>query len=288
MALNSRWIAVVMGLMASVYFPLAQASSVPVIDESIRISGGENTSPAPAVETQDLSESSEEEESDVPVVTSKRVVTATTATAATSNLSLEQRLTRLEKQVSARGEETTQLEGLHQEIAELRGQIELNTHQIQLLSQKQAVAQASEGSDTAAKGNVAAVREDDASELVAYQKAYDAIKAKDFERAKTAFQAYLHQYSKGTYAGNSHYWLGEIYLHQGALTKASAEFNQVLANAKNTKYPDAMLKMGFVYYQQGAWDQARRQLNQVKQQFPDTTVATLAESKLQEMTQQGH
>lgn len=279
MSCKYRWIvAVLMGLGLSGYTQWASAE-VPVVDESVRFNSGSRPAPAPRATVsavQDNSDSDEDDETGTAISTAAKP-------AAASGGSLEQRVARLEKQVSSgtQADVLSQLEDLRHDMADLREQIEMTNHQVQQLGQKQAT-------DKVAAAPAAAEDQADPKELQAYQKAYDAIKAKDFDRAKSGFQDYLSQYRNGSFAGNAHYWLGEIYLHQNSYSKAASEFNQVISNPKNAKYPEAMLKLGFLYYQQGAWQQARQQLELVRQKFPNTTVATLAASKLQDMTQAGH
>ncbi|MBI5448302.1 MAG: tol-pal system protein YbgF [Gammaproteobacteria bacterium] len=268
---NSRWnvkgIALCMSL--GLYTPLSLAE-VPVVDESVQM------------------------ESDGAVRSSSEAV----ASESGSEYSLDSRVSRLEKQLSSRSQvdALSQIEELRREVADLRGQIDVMNHQAQQsiapkqevappsVTEKAAPVVAAPTSAPAATPPAAA----DPKELEMYQKGYEAIKAKDFDEAKEAFQAYLDQYKRGNFSGNAHYWLGEIYLHQNAYAKSAAEFNQVTANPKNAKYPEAMLKLGFLYYQQSNWDQARKQLELVRQKFPGTTVSTLAGGRLQEMTQQGH
>ena len=263
------------------YFSSSIAAEVPVIDESVRM---EDTS-ASSKQAVPVKEVYEEEDSDEAEEQPKH------AAAALPALSLEQRLSRLEKQMSAREEITTEFEELRQEVSQLRGSLEESLHQTKQNSVLQTASNslaAVSSSSASAPASTLVTSETNSKEVEAYQKGYDAVKVKDFERAKSAFLNYLQEYSKGIYIANAHYWLGEIYLNQGALAKASTEFNQVLVNPKSSKYPEALLKIGFIYSQQNNWPQARQQFNAVKQKFPGTTAALLADERLQEMTQQGH
>ena len=280
--LKSGWYILIIG--SCFYFSSSIAAEVPVIDESVRMQDAS----ASSKQAVPVKEAYEEEDSD-----EAEAQPSKPAVAALPVLSLEQRLNRLEKQMSAREEITSELEALRQEVSQLRGSLEESLHQtkqnsvLQTASNSLAAVSSSSASAVLAPTPVV-TSETDPKEVEAYQKGYDAVKVKDFERAKSAFLNYLQTYSKGIYVANAHYWLGEIYLNQGALAKASTEFNQVLANPKNPKYPEALLKIGFIYSQQNNWPQARQQFNAVKQKFPGTTAALLADERLQEMTQQGH
>jgi TolA-binding protein len=48
----------------------------------------------------------------------------------------------------------------------------------------------------------------------------------------------------------------------------------------SNKAPDALLKVGYCHYELRQWPQAESTLNQVVQQYPDTTVARLAQGRL--------
>jgi TolA-binding protein len=54
------------------------------------------------------------------------------------------------------------------------------------------------------------------------------------------------------------------------------------------KVPDALLKIGYTHYELKQWDKARAALLQVQQDYPDTTLARLAESRLRSMKMEGH
>ena len=48
-----------------------------------------------------------------------------------------------------------------------------------------------------------------------------------------------------------------------------------------------MLKLGFTYYELGQWDAARKRLSDVVSRYPNTTVAKLADNRLQKMRMEG-
>lgn len=292
-------------LSAGLYATQSQAE-VPVIDESFNMPSTNQNENV----TQSSQDSDDMEEGGNEMDSRPRIQPISDEQAGVRSQKTQPRVTE---------ETSTQIEAMRQEIAELRDQVERDAHLLQQMNQQKASESmavtpskaivpsvATAGPASAAIAEVAASKKasspsaeasqpssatpspSEAAELNAYQKGYDAIKAKDFDRAQKAFSSYLNQYSDGKYAGNAHYWLGEIYLHQNALSKAANEFQTVVSDSKNPKYPDAMLKLGLVYAQQGNYPAARKQFTQVKQKFSGSTEATLAETKLQEMTQQGY
>jgi tol-pal system protein YbgF len=131
--------------------------------------------------------------------------------------------------------------------------------------------------------------EEVASEEKAYQNAYRLIQNKDYEAALTAFKSMIQRYPQGKYAPNAQYWLGEIYLVKGSLELAGDAFNIVYRQyPQHPKAADSLLKLGYVEYAKGQWKRSQALLNQVKIQFPGSTSAQLADSRLQKMQQEGH
>ena len=63
-------------------------------------------------------------------------------------------------------------------------------------------------------------------------------------------------------------------------------FQQVLKDyPRSTKVAASMLKLGYAYVEMGNKPQAKKQFELVIQQFPDSSTAQLAKSKLTEISQ---
>ena len=121
-----------------------------------------------------------------------------------------------------------------------------------------------------------------------YDGAYELITKQQYSDASVGMSNYLSQYPKGDYAANAHYWLGEIGLVGGDLNSAQTHFQAVVTQFPSSpKIADAQLKLGYIYYQQGKWAEARQTLESLIKQHPNTSAATLATQRLQDMTQQG-
>lgn len=201
----------------------------------------------------------------------------------------------------------SRIDAMQQELQELRGKLEVQAHDLKMLTNQQrslyndldnrmanikskAPAAQALDLDNPRLGNnlqaAPAAVQDDGKQ--AYTAAYDFIKNKNFPQATSAMRAFLQTYPNSPYQANAHYWLGELYLHQNQIDQAINEFNLVI-----NKYPDSgkvagsMLKLGFAYFDKGKWDQAKAILHKVQQQFPDTASARLAMARLQDMNQQG-
>lgn len=237
------------------------------------------------------------------------------ALAAASPSSADQRLSDL----------LLQVQRLQQEVQQLRGQVELQQHEISTLKRQQqeqymdldarlqsrtgGAPPSANGSGTGsaigmetiesqrpvgqdARTSQAASRADAAGpsgEKEAYRYAFDLLKRREFNDAVRAFEDLLVRYPNGEYADNARYWLGETNYVKQNYAAALTQFQRVLANYPlSPKVPGSMLKIGYIHYDQNDWPRARTTLQDVAKKFPDTTEARLAESRLDRMTREGH
>lgn len=203
-----------------------------------------------------------------------------------------------------------QFQQLQDDIAELRGIVEEQSHQIAKLQADQkeqyidldrrvAALSGGTGPTTAPGGNGAAASgpttsgggpgpaaSANNSERDAYTTAFNMTKDKRFNDAIAAFNQLLVTYPKGEYSGNAYYWLGELYLAQPepALEKARQSFAQVVNQyPTNAKISDAMYKLGVVYHRLGDKTKALEYLNRVQSQYPGTQAAKLAQAYAAEL-----
>lgn len=229
---------------------------------------------------------------------------------------------------AAASDELTRLDRLEQEVRDLRGQLELQAHRVAQLQSEQnaridsntsgqqraeegkfvdsssanspavtpATASNSANSEVMPSANLpndaqvaSGLNEQQLTEQKMYQDAYGYLINKQYSKAKPALKGYIQQYPQGEFLVNAHYWLGEISLLEGDVPSATKEFS-IVANDHSTspKAPDAMLKLGFIYADQGQWERARKQLNDIKQKYPQSSVAQLAEQRLKLLDTQGH
>lgn len=129
---------------------------------------------------------------------------------------------------------------------------------------------------------------DDGAQRTAYDQAFKLLQEGRYPQAIAAFQQYLQVYPEGRFVDNAQYWLGEAYYVTRDFPTALGEFNRVVAEfPESQKVPDAMLKIGYVHYELKQWDDARNTLTAVAQRVPGTTIARLAEQRLQRMRQEG-
>jgi tol-pal system protein YbgF len=207
-----------------------------------------------------------------------------------SSLTPEQRLTRIENQITYLNTTTAQINGLNAQVEMLRGEIEDLNHQIKLLqkqvttlTQNQAVQTKATPSSVAnpplATTNINAPT---TAEQQAYQNAYDLMAKKQYTAAIKAFNAFLTKYPKSTLAATTHYWLGDLYLVQGQPDNASQQYRTVISNAEAAKRPDAMVKLGTILLAYGDNAHAKALFKSVIKQYPNTPAATQAAQHLKD------
>jgi len=217
---------------------------------------------------------------------------------------LDERVARIERQLDNQVlvDMYTRLDSMQQQLQELRGVVEEQTHGMQGVEQRQrevyldfdrrlrqletqlAGMQQSASSLAPAADAAAPSASASAPEQVVYQQAVDSLRAGRNQESIAALQDFLVRYPDSQYAGNAQYWLGEANYVMKHYPEAVAEFNKVIKLYPDSgKVPDAMLKLGFSQHELGQLDQAGATLNAIIEKFPKSTAAQLAQSRLQRM-----
>lgn len=123
-------------------------------------------------------------------------------------------------------------------------------------------------------------------ERIAYERAFNFLKDGRYDLAVAAFKTFVQTYPSGAYADNAQYWLGEANYVQRNFKAALTEFEKVVNNFPSSpKRADAMLKMGYTYQELGDINKARMALNNVVLNYPNTTAASLAKKRIQDLRQ---
>jgi len=228
------------------------------------------------------------------------VIDATTQTQQ-SAAQLAERLSTLERKFDSQTlvEMLTRLDQLQKEFQRLAGEIELINHKITGITKRQRdlyvdldrrisqIEKAPAGGKTvgAAAASLAGntgTGADGARQ--AYDKAFQYLKDRRYDKAISEFQAFLRKYTNTSYANKAQYWMGEANYVQQNYIVALSEFTKVIARyPKSAKRPDAMLKMGYIYDTMGKKDKSVKILKDVVSQFPDTTAARLAKKRLKSL-----
>jgi tol-pal system protein YbgF len=213
------------------------------------------------------------------------------------------------------------VQGLQQEVQELRGQLEVQAHDLKLLQQQQLAfykdldARLPNSATKTAKNepvtdvsigqnetpiNVAGqvvkppvqplvtnntTRTNPADEQISYLAAYELVKNKKFDDALIAMQTFVTQHPQGGYTANAQYWLGELYLVKKDYPAAIDHFDVVLQQfPSSSKSAASLLKIGYALAASGKKQDAITRLQQVVKNYPDTNTAQLAKAKLETLS----
>ncbi|MCG6202433.1 tol-pal system protein YbgF [Psychromonas antarctica] len=208
-----------------------------------------------------------------------------------SDKQLESQLQELTRLLEARNKMQVrlqnQLDGLSQEMNQIKGGLALFNHKIEQIENRQRnLYQLIEEKN---KPSVAVVEKNNRTanapenEKVAYQRAVDLVLVnKDYDQAITAFEAFVIDNPKSSYVANSQYWLGQLLYKQGKRTEARTAFLIVVEQfPDSSKRPDASFKIGIIDEYLGNITSAKDFYQKVLKEYPDTSAAGLAEKRLQ-------
>ncbi|WP_102796119.1 tol-pal system protein YbgF [Bowmanella denitrificans] len=213
--------------------------------------------------------------------------------------SLESRMAALERMVDARTNAQhsvqAQLDQVQNEVNELRGMVELHSHKLEQILERQrelyleidkridAVMNrpASPGADlsgmtpdTPAAGS--------ASEQEAYDRAVNLIlRDKRYDQAIPEFEAFLKAYPNSSFAANARYWLGQLLFNKQDWSGAASHFDKVISEFPDSnKRADSLLKLGMIAQNQANLARAQQLYEQVIREYPDSSARKLAEPRL--------
>ena len=214
---------------------------------------------------------------------------------------VEERLTKLEGAVSSasdRGailELASQLESVRDEMARMRGQMEVLAHQSQLAEQRQKdlyldidtrlrkleQAREQQAAAPAAPAGPAPEPEVSPAETRAYQAALDQFKLGNYPLAVAAMQGFLVTYPNSALAPNAQYWIGMAHSGQRDYKSAIAAQRKLLsAWPESPKAPDALLSIASAQETMGDRRAAQQTLEEVIQRYPESSAATSAKQRL--------
>jgi len=126
---------------------------------------------------------------------------------------------------------------------------------------------------------------DDASSEAAYRDAFSLLRAGEYDRAIAAFNDFQARYPQSQYGDNAQYWLAEAHYAKRDFASAISEYQKMLANyPASRKLSHAMLKIGYSYDSLGQPADARAILEELKQRFPGSAAARLADERLAQLS----
>lgn len=208
------------------------------------------------------------------------------------------RLTTLERTISARNQAQQviqiQLDEMQLEVNELRGAVELHTHKLEQILQRQRelyleidrrVESISAAPPQEVVDTTSVVQTPGESEV--YDNAVNLIlKEKKYDEAIPEFQSFLEQYPQSQYAPNAHYWLGQLLFNKRDWGNAEQHFQQVVQfYPDSSKRPDSILKLGVIAQRRSNIAKATQLFEQVISEYPDASEKRLAETRLRNLKQ---
>ncbi len=202
---------------------------------------------------------------------------------------VEERLAKIEMQVQNRSIDLAgQIDELKQNMARLRGQIEVQAHQIETLdrrqkdlyvdldarlrkleaSAKEQEKQAAEATDAAAEGK-------------AYEAALNQFKLGNYQASVAAFQSFLATFPDSQQVSSAQYWIGNAYYALRDYKTAIAAQQKLLESwPDSAKAPDALLNIASCQAEMGQTRTARETLKDLLKKYPGTPAADQAKQRL--------
>jgi tol-pal system protein YbgF len=183
-------------------------------------------------------------------------------------------------------DQLNQLGTLQEDIAKIRGQVEVLTNDVSELQRQQKEFYADldnrlsklEPKKVQVDGKEAQVEQSE-------QKTYDAAVVKfqsgDYAGAAYALQTFIKTYPHSPYVPNAQYSLGIAYYAQKNYKNAIATFSALIkAHPDNAKAPDAMLNIASCYTEQKDNANAKKMLQRLRTEYPDSAAAKTAIDRL--------
>jgi tol-pal system protein YbgF len=173
-----------------------------------------------------------------------------------------------------------------QEIARLRGQIEVLANEVTNIQKRQKDFYADldarirnlEPRQVNIDGREAEV---DPGELKSYEAAMTLFKAGDYKVAANALADFVRRHPTSSYASNAQYWLGNAYYAQRDYKNAIAAQEVVASTYKDSaKAPDAILNIASSYTELKDKKNAKKALQQLVAKYPDSSAASAAKDRL--------
>jgi len=185
-----------------------------------------------------------------------------------------------------------QIEALRQDLATMRGQIEVLTNQADTAAKRQTelyqdidtrLLKLEKAQQAAAPGDKGASPEAQASpeEAKAYQAALDQFKLGNYPLAVAAMQGFLVTYPSSALAPNAQYWVGMAYSGQRDYKNAIVAQRKLLTNwPDSAKAPDGLLSIASSQETMGDRRSAQKTLEELVTRYPTSSAAVSAKQRL--------
>lgn len=178
------------------------------------------------------------------------------------------------------------LEKAQNDVAQLRGQLEVLQHRQDEIEAKQGerdrkLAETSAALEKSKKQMDAAEHPTEKGAI--YALAVKKLDAGETGRARELFSDFLARFRTDPLAANAQFWLGETYYVERRFKDAIVEFQRVLKDWKaSEKVPDALLKIGLSFQSTGDCGKARLFFDEITASHRGTEAARIAKLKAAE------
>jgi tol-pal system protein YbgF len=144
-------------------------------------------------------------------------------------------------------EQGAEIEALHAEVAELRGELEALRKQVDSGHAARPPAEIAAVPGPTTAGELPSPDEGSApaEEIRDYEEAFRRYRAADYAGAIDRFQVFLQTHPSSEYADNALFWMGESYFKLNDYEQAAVAFDKVVKRFPNgNKVPDALYRQG--------------------------------------------
>ncbi|MCP5266536.1 MAG: tol-pal system protein YbgF [Burkholderiaceae bacterium] len=199
---------------------------------------------------------------------------------------LGERLERLEGRSQGSLTLQNEIQRMREEIASLRGQLEVQTNALTVTQQRQLEQFATidarmkrfEPVQVVIDGKNATV---DQAERRAFEAALAQVRAGDFKGASVAFEQFQVQFPESAYAPSAAFWLGSSQFalknYKGAIATHKA---MVAKFPDNPRAPDAMLNLAYAQIESGDVRTGKKTLKSLLDRYPRAGAAQAARDRL--------
>jgi len=216
---------------------------------------------------------------------------------------MDERVTKLDATLRSQGllDLLQSVEAMKNDMAKLRGQIEVNTYNIDTTQKRQkdlyvdldnrlrklervdgpAPSATPAPGASAAPPAAPAASSDSAGENRTYESAFNLFKIGNYQAAIAGFQNFLTTYPASPLAANAQYWIGNSYSALRDYKTAIAQQQKVIQTYPNSpKVPDAMLNIASSQIELGDKNGAKKSLEEIIAKHPLSPAADTAKKRL--------
>jgi len=224
----------------------------------------------------------------------RRQISNIRATIDSNQRALDERLKRLEALGQERSDRTAVdllqlIESLKQDVAKLRGQIEVLVNQNEQLERRQKDLYVDldnrmrkmEQTSAQLQEKLSQGERDAQAETRAYETALSQFKVGNYQLSITGFQNFLASYPNSALAPNAQYWIGNAHYAMRDYQAAIAAQQKVVSSwPEHSKAPDALLDIASYQAEMGDSKAARESLSALVKKYPTSPAAEKARQRL--------